>query len=247
MKCWADCLGDCNSKQSREHVISKVLFPGSTVTVQGFSWCKNEPKEIGIANLTAKILCKPHNTALSPVDKSAGTAFEALREVTRLKNVREAMKPHRWNVKTYSLDGVMVERWFLKTLINLAVDGDYPIGADSSVPGWPSDRLVRIAFGSEQFRGKAGMYTVSRVGMEVTLEDRVSFSPVMGSGRQVMAGLFIFRGFTFLLYLEPEGPQDMRGIFFKGEHLVNTTLLFQKVTWNFKVGQYLSHVVKVTY
>src|SRR6202034_2773995 len=128
----------------REHVISKTLFLGSSVTVQGFSWCKDEAKDIGIASLTAKILCKPHNSALSPVDDSARKAFAELREMTRVKNLREAMKPHRWNVTKHFLDGVLIERWFLKTLINLAFDGKYPIGADSSVEGWPSDRLVRI-------------------------------------------------------------------------------------------------------
>ena len=157
------------------------------------------------------------------------------------------MKPHRWNVKKYLVDGVILERWFLKTLINLAVDGDHPIGSDSNVPGWPSDRLVRIALGIEQFQGKAGMYTVLRVGMEVTLEDRVSLLPVTGPGGQVVEGLFIFRGFTFLLCLEPEGPTTgYERYIFQREHLANSALFFQKATWNIEVGPYLSQVVIIT-
>jgi hypothetical protein len=219
MVCWADCLGNCESKQSREHVVSENLWLSNTVTVQGVSWWADAPKDIGIANLTAKILCRRHNSDLSRVDSSAGDSFATLREVARLKNVREAMKPIRWTVKKYVLDGVMLERWFLKTLINIAFDGKYPIGSDATVAGRPSERLVRIAYGLESFKGKAGMYTMSRVGMEVTLEDRVSFSPIMARaphGEYVVAGIFVFRGFKFLLYLEPEGPQDMTGLHFKG-------------------------------
>ena len=248
MDCWAGCLGNCASKQSREHVISENLWLSSTVTVLGFPWCADAPKDIGIGNLTAKILCRKHNSDLSPVDSSAGESFAMLREVARLKNVREAMKPIRWTVKKYDLDGVMLERWFLKTLINFAFDGKYPIGSDAKVAGRPSERLVRIAYGLESFKGKAGMYTISRVGMESALEDRVSFSPIMAPaphGEYLAAGIFEFRGLQFLVYLEPEGPQDLTGIYFKGEHLVGTSLMFQTLTANIRIGKHVSHAVKI--
>jgi hypothetical protein len=248
MVCWADCLGNCGTKQSREHVISESLWLANSVTVQGFPWCADEPRNIGVASLTAKILCERHNNNLSPVDSSAAKSFDELRKMTRLKNVREGMKAHRWNVKRYVLDGVMLERWFLKTLINIAFDGKYPIGSDSTAPGRPSERLVRVTHGLESFQGKAGMYTMARVGMEYILEDRVSFSPIMWRGihgEYVVAGIFVFRGFQFLLYLEPEGPQHMRRLYFKGEHLGEASLLYQKMTANIKIGKYLSHVVRI--
>lgn len=248
MVCWADCLGNCERKQSREHVVSESLWQSNTVVVQGFSWCADAPKEVGIASLTYKILCRKHNSALSPVDASAGQTFDILREVARLKSVRESMTPIRWNVKRYILDGIMLERWFLKTLINIAFDGKYPIGSESAVAGRPSERLVRIAYGLESFKERAGLYTMSRVGMEVAMEDRVSFSPIMartGSGDFVLAGIFLFRGFQFLLYLEPEGPQDLTGIYFKGEHLRGIGLMFQTLTANIKIGKHLSHAVRI--
>jgi len=248
MICWADCLGNCGSKQSREHFVSENLWLGNTVWVQGLPWCAGAPKHIGIANLTKKMLCREHNSELSPVDSSAGQSFDKLREATRLKSVREAMKPLRWTVKKYLLDGVMLERWFVKTLINIAFDGTYPIGSDSAVIGRPSERLVRIAYGLESFQGKAGLYTIAHVGMQFTLEDRVSFSPITArapQGEYVVAGLFLFRGFQFLLYLEPEGPQDMTGLSFKGEDMSRASLMFQTLTANIKVGNYLSHVIKI--
>jgi hypothetical protein len=142
----------------------------------------------------------------------------------------------------------MLERWFLKTLINITFDGKYRIGSDATIEGRPSERLVRVAYGFEAFKGKAGMYTISRVGMEFALEGRVSFSPIMARaphGEYVVAGIFVFRGFQFLVYLEPEGPQDLTGIYFKGEHLRGTSLMFQTLTANIKIGQHLSHAVKI--
>lgn len=242
MVCWADCLGNCESKQSHEHVISANLWLSNTVMVQGFSWCADAPKEIAIANLTKKILCRKHNGDLSPVDASAGDSFNTLREVTRLKNVRERMKPIRWTVKAYILDGVMLERWLLKTLINIAFDGKYAIGADAAAAGRPSERLVRVAYGLEWFKGKAGLYTIGRIGMNIAMEDRVSFSPIMQRAPRreyVVGGIFLFRGFEFLLYLEPEGPQDLTGIYFRGQHLKGTGLMFQTLAANIRVGKHV--------
>jgi hypothetical protein len=83
---------------------------------------------------------------------------------------------------------------------------------------------------------------------EFALEDRVSFSPIMAlapHAEYVVAGMFVFRGFQLLVYLEPEGAQDLTGIYFKGEHLQETSLMFQTLTANIKIGKYLSHAVKI--
>ena len=245
MVCWAECLGGCDTTQSREHVISKSLFLTNTVIVKGFHWCADTPIEIGIASLTAKILCKSHNSGLSDLDSSGAHAFDQLREMTRLKNVREGLKPHRWTIKTYYVDGELLERWLLKTLINIGYGKEHPIGGDATMPGKPSDRLVRIAFGKESFQGRAGMYTVARVGMDVTLEDRVSFDAILNGDSKVVGGLFRFRGITLLLSLEPEGIRDLRGFSFKGDDLSATSLIFQTLNLNILVGKYLSHVLRI--
>lgn len=96
-----------------------------------------------------------------------------------------------------------------------------------------------------RLKNVAGMYTVSRAGMTINLEDRISFGAIMGPGKQVVAGLFTFRGFQFLLYLDPEGPTDLRGLFFNGEHLAATELLFQTLTLRIQIGKHISHIVKI--
>ena len=83
-KCWANSLGDCDGKISREHTVSESLFKGTYVDVKGFSWCKSEEKRIGLGSLTKKILCEKHNSALSPLDAAASHAFDVLRKQTKL-------------------------------------------------------------------------------------------------------------------------------------------------------------------
>lgn len=47
------------------------------------------------------------------------------------------MPPRRWNVVRTKLRGRLLERWFLKILINMCVGTDERIGSDSSEPGTP--------------------------------------------------------------------------------------------------------------
>jgi hypothetical protein len=159
--CWARCLGNCSPKMSGEHRVSKALFDGRAIEVHGFSWCKNAPVRISVATATAKILCKTHNSALSDLDTTAGHAFRSLGEMFRLSLVRSKDRSRRWSTKHYSVDGPKLERWFLKTLVNLSLVHEYHahrIGRDSNEPGTPSERLVKIAFGLSGFDGAAGLY-----------------------------------------------------------------------------------------
>lgn len=72
--CWAQCLGNCSGKISREHPISPSVFGGDEIVVQGFPWCRDRPKKISVANLTEKVLCQKHNSDLSDIDKAGSDA-----------------------------------------------------------------------------------------------------------------------------------------------------------------------------
>lgn len=245
-KCWAACLGNCGVKASREHLVSQSLFIGESVRVQGFPWCRETPKEIGLSRLTAKILCEHHNNSLSPVDDAGARAFAVLREMRRLANVRERMKPQRWNIIRHRIDGPLLERWFLKTLINLCCDRDYPIGLESRVAGRPTERIVRIAYGLESFTDQAGLYFVIRSGMQVVSTDTVSFVPLIKHRAHVEGGVFSFRGLRFLLFLEPEGPPfPLSGIFVDGEDLGDVQFNFHNRQITEKTGKYRSQVLTI--
>jgi hypothetical protein len=134
--------------------------------------------------------------------------FEALREVNRLQNIRLKQKPDYWNVRRLEADGSRLERWFLKTLINVAVsqNQEHTIGDPNvqSSAGLPSDEMVRIAFGLCSFKKPAGLYILARPGRELTLEDRVNIRTFVAEGTHLAAGIFAFRGLEFFLSLTPD-------------------------------------------
>ena len=205
-KCWAESIGNCTDTLSGEHIVSKGLFTDAPIVVQGLSWCKDEPKTIGLNGLTRKILCTRHNSALSPLDDAAIAAFNAFRESVRLTDVREKMKERRWNVVHLQLDGDGLERWFLKTLINVTLGGQAKIGPNSNTPGQPSADLVAIAYGHRKFVLNAGLYNSQEPGETIDSEDRVNIIPFFDqANKYVLGGTFYFRGFRFMLNLDEAG------------------------------------------
>jgi hypothetical protein len=130
---------------------------------------------IGLSGLTAKILCAKHNNDLSELDSASAKAFGAMREMMRLSNVRAKLLPRNWTVQRYQVDGPRLERWFLKTLINLCFEKEKYIGSESIEVGQPSKSLVEICFSIGRFETYAGLYSVAQVGQEIESNDTVKF------------------------------------------------------------------------
>jgi len=233
--CWAAALGDCSKKMSREHTVSRSLFVSDEIMVQGFPWCSTEPKKIGLSSLVAKILCEKHNNGLSELDTAALDSFNVFRDCIRLNNVRGKLKrPPMWNVKRLTIDGPRLERWFLKTLINLSFGGEWTIGRGTHPVGTVAHGLVEVAFGIRQFQDGAGLYVSARRGENIDSFDRVSMTP-LSYGHHLCAGRFNFRGFAFFLNLLPHRFQA------DGE----ANLLYRDVTHKWNVQGRLSHVISV--
>jgi hypothetical protein len=144
MPCWAESLGDCSDKLTREHLISEGMYPDQTLRVKGLSWCKDEFKEIPITNLVKKVLCRHHNSTISYVDQVGANTINAFREASRVREERAQMGPRRWRIERVQIDGYGLERWCLKTLVNFAAEGAHKIGRDSSSDGQPSPRISRL-------------------------------------------------------------------------------------------------------
>ena len=244
-KCWAESLGDCSDKQSGEHIVSKGLFVSPVVSVQGLSWCKEEPKIVGINSVTKNILCTRHNSELSPVDESAIAAFNVFRQSVEFTNTREKMNERRWNIIQLKIDGDGLERWFLKTLINVAVGGKEKIGRLSKVPGQPSPDLVEIAYGKRKFSGSAGLYNSAELGEKIDSEDRVTVLTFLDAAKEFVIGAaFRFRGFRFMLTLEEAGFTDKVTFVDKnGAHRIHSKPVRHLKHIRVTIGpsQYLSH------
>lgn len=88
---------------------------------------------------------------------------------------------------------------------------------------------------------------MAQVGMKIESTDTVSFSPlIQKDGLRVESGLFSFRGYGFVLGLEPEGlPQPLHGVMLNGEDLGVTQLNFHNKTVFIKEGRYLSQELSI--
>jgi hypothetical protein len=187
---------------SREHTVSQCLFDDEAITVRGLPWCLDEAKTVGLSSLVRKILCKKHNSGLSELDSAALNAFNALREVVKIEQARRGRTARAWTIKRFVVDGPNLERWFLKTLINVAFKGQKIIGPGSHRAGTPSKELVEIVFGLRKFEDGAGLYVAGSAGQQMTLEDRVHFTGKT-HGDNLVGATFAFRGQEFYLNLLP--------------------------------------------
>lgn len=186
-KCWATHVGGCSEKISREHLISRALLPALTVIVEGFDWCK-EPKSIGADALTRKILCTHHNSELS-------TADEAIAGFNILAKERKV---------GIAISGRSLERWFLKTLVNLSIGTKDHIGEGmaESEPGWPSPYLAAVVFGSIPLTHKMGLYTLNCREPYKYRQGEILFVPLTRDCR-IGGALFGVAGMYFFLSLNP--------------------------------------------
>jgi hypothetical protein len=115
----------------------------------------------------------------------------------------------RFDVLEQQVDGKGLERWLLKTLINMEIAGKegFPVGPNAF--GTDVDpELVEIAFGLRPFRGRAGLYFAAFDNERIDMEERVQYTSWIRdteAGSFIGAGAFSFFGFRFFFALEPSG------------------------------------------
>jgi hypothetical protein len=157
-RCYASALGDCQGKVNREHYVSRSVLEqigdGKSVTVRNLPFQnKDVSKEIGIASLTAKVLCERHNSALSELDITGARMFEAMEAFTGATG--QPLGP----AATIRIDGEAFERWLLKLFCGGLFSGCIRIpefGPRDRKP--PPTELTRVLFGKEKLLPYKGLY-----------------------------------------------------------------------------------------
>ena len=197
-KCWANYRRDCDRGMSDEHLLSKALFPQQAVYVSGFDWCGAAEKKIGINSLQRRFLCEKHNNALSPADTEA---VEALSAFASGESQRE-------------INGGLLERWLLKSAINLSIGTKSHIGCgmSESVPGWPSPYLLAVAFGDLSFSHNMGAYFFDCAAEYRYRAGEILMTPLL---LETGIGGFLFglRGaFVFLNLVPGDAPSNLLDI-----------------------------------
>jgi len=123
-KCYANALGDCCNRLSKEHYVSKSILEFAVADKGRLIWDgpggSDRPK--GAANLTnAKVLCVKHNNELSQIDaemfRLVDTVFHFNRRPTdgpadTPNYARDQMAPG--SQKTVDFDGELIARWLMK-------------------------------------------------------------------------------------------------------------------------------------
>ncbi len=121
-KCYAKRLGGCSTKISGEHPFSDGILKamGGSFDVTGLPFIPtNGSKRLTTKALQANILCTHHNSALSPLDGEALAFFLGLQAISR--NLTRDLQDASTDLKTFDVDGSMLERWLTKILCGMLV------------------------------------------------------------------------------------------------------------------------------
>ena len=105
--------------------------------------------------------------------------------------------------REWKINGRLLERWFAKTLVNLAyVHGPPPNWGEARDSEGAPRRIAEYCFGLRPFSSKQGLSACASPGHQMRFAREVSFSPVMrGEESEIVGAMYEFSGFRFLLSL----------------------------------------------
>ena len=208
-RCWAESLGHCEGKMSREHIFSdSILKEFPSISVGGFHWCREEPQVISRKSFVVKRLCRKHNSALSSADHAALTLF---------RNLKNSALPNREELNE-NVNGNDLEQWFIKTAINvLTTEPDPPQWETVHHSTQPPLGLVQKAFGIVPLRAPMGLYLLPSVRRA---EDGLSVQCLHLEGGTIVSVITTVLGCRFFFSLDPNGwpmAEDRDSILFGPE------------------------------
>jgi hypothetical protein len=159
---------------------------------------------MGIGSLTQPILCKKHNDESGQnVDWASKHTRDTLREVMQLWEARKRVLSRSWTLKYFETNMQLLERWCLKTLINLNNQTGWKY-LDGSDPNSPPVDLVESVFGRRRFTDYKGLYVIAETGANHEMEDRETFTTKTTKDGLLVGATCSLWGFPFYLNLMPE-------------------------------------------
>ncbi|HEY6458581.1 MAG TPA: hypothetical protein VIY73_00480 [Polyangiaceae bacterium] len=185
--------------------------------MDGFPWQREERQRVGVAALTANILCGRHNTVLSPIDNQGARLFRTVRRI------EESLQGGDGAQGVYLFPGVDIERWMLKALMGLCSAGAARTPDGIPLPWVPPERWLRILYGESSFPYTWGLYVEGRVGAaQMFSPGHVRISPLTTDG-EIGGTVVEFVGVRFILVMRDArrkgGAIDDHAIYHPGELL----------------------------
>lgn len=222
-KCWAYSLGDCAGGISKEHYISKNLFPSGRVTISGFDWLKGKEKVLPIQNLVANILCRKHNTALSELDAEVNNFMGILNKIKTQEHFLKSVKVLSVQPDSYLVNGSLLERWLAKCIVGAfcavakkEMNVFWQLNGNNSYN--PPTEIVRAIYGLDNFPEPMGLYSMrnnipynknsNNTENGVLVEILNSLNNKVKDG--ILGAIIEINNFPFLIWLSNVSPYDFR-------------------------------------
>lgn len=153
--CYAKKLGGCDGR-SNEHFISKAILKTiGQFEVTGLPWIPpGEKRQLPANALTASVLCRHHNSNLSQFDTEANAFFKHL----ILIDSKETPEELQLVAPSELIDGIKLEKWFLKTLCGVLASGNFQLEGKGFGKVQVSDHLVDLLFSEKKWKQGLGLY-----------------------------------------------------------------------------------------
>ncbi|CAJ1505293.1 hypothetical protein [[Mycobacterium] burgundiense] len=211
--CYARASQDCDEELTREHfitddVLNAISADGKVVVVEGAAWLgKTERrKQIGRASLSRKMLCRRHNTALSPLDKMAADFF------------RCSLEDHLDVFKYFGNDdrdsfsrgftmvsGPYFELWMLKVFWGAIEAGALEVDGQTAYRfrlGVTKEQLAEILWRGAPWPKTWGLYVLlNRDNDRPSVPKGIRLRPASVGG-EILGGYVQIASFEFLISLE---------------------------------------------
>lgn len=211
MKCYAGCLGNCSSKQSKEHYVSKSIWKNPIITFQGLDWINGESVNLPVKNVALKILCKTHNEILSSLDAEANRFFRTLEFFFQhLHERRNKKRSAVWKVDRAEFDGHILEKLFAKIATGVLNEQRHlKWHMTNTLAIEPPREVVETIFDLRKFEHPMGLYFVNVIGDKLYNQDRVKihtlFHPVTDG---YIGSIIELRQLQFFINLSDINPEE---------------------------------------
>lgn len=211
--CYARVSKDCDTELTREHFITDDLLntisaDGKIIVVEGAAWqCKTERrKEIGRASLSRRMLCRRHNTALSPLDKMAADFFRCCLEdhldiFKYLGNDRRRSFPRGFTM----ISGPYFELWMLKVFWGAIEAGAIEVDGQAAYRfrlGVTTRQLAEILWRGAPWPKTWGLYVLLDKDTDRPAVPKAIRLRPENAGSEILGGYVQITGFEYLLSFE---------------------------------------------
>lgn len=193
-RCWAEAVSPCRGKLSREHPFTRASFTSGTVDFVNVVGPGAGTTRLNIDAVTVRCLCEGHNNELSAVDQAGVDFFNCIRRQEELLSLRRRQPDRRWSWHTLCVDGKGVERWLMKTALNLSYL------RREQVVGWePPTSMAEAVFALRDLPSGAGLASFGVVGGSLLMGDYVVFQFLWTGAGELAGVLAVLLGYPFVI------------------------------------------------